>query len=291
MNARERFLAVTHFEKPDRLPIMEHLGYWPETVERWEQEGLEPGTDLTEYFGYDPFGWVNVDFNFVPPFEVEVIREDDETQVVRDVTGVLKQEFKHGSAMPHYIDFPIKTREDFLALKERLKPDSPDRYPADWDKKVAAWQNRDYPLAVVARGLLAFLRDFMDFQDMSMTFLTDPNWVAEMMDFHTDFLLRLWDKLLTDVDVDMIQIGEDMAYKTGPMISPDLVRHFMVPRYKKLTDFWKSKGVDIIFVDSDGDVRSLIPLYLEGGVRVSFPWKTTQAATLWALARSIPGCR
>ena len=37
----------------------------------------------------------------------------------------------------------------------------------------------------------------------------------------------------------------------------------MMPRYKKITDLLHSHGVDIIFLDSDGNVEQLIPLCLD----------------------------
>jgi len=271
MNARERFNAVMRFEKPDRLPFMEFMFYWPETLDRWKDEGMPADAEPVAYFGYDRFEWLPVDFNFIPPFEVQVLEEDEKTRVVRDAVGVVKREFKYGSAMPHYIDFPIKTREDFLELKERLDPTSPERYPSHWDKLAASLRNRDYPVGLVCRGLLAFLRDFMDFNSMSVAFLEQPGWVAEMMDFHTDFLIRYWEKALSEVEVDMVQLGEDMAFKTGPMISPALVSELMVPRYKKVTDFLQAHGVPARIIDSDGDVRSLIPLYLEAGLTGVLP--------------------
>ncbi len=39
MNERERFLRYMHFQPVDRIPLME-MGLWPETIERWHQEGL-----------------------------------------------------------------------------------------------------------------------------------------------------------------------------------------------------------------------------------------------------------
>lgn len=265
MNARERFNATLQFEKPDRLPFMEFMFYWPETRDRWNAEGMPADADPTAYFGYDPFQWLPVDFNFVPAFEAEVLEEDDEKRIVRDITGVVKQEYKYGSAMPHYIEFPLTDPASFGPLKERLDASSPERYPANWDDMAAAYKNRDYPVGLVTRGLIAFFRDFMEFNHMSMTFLTDPEWIAEVMDFHTDFIIRLWERAVSTVDVDFIQFGEDMAFKTGPMVGPDFVREFMVPRYQRITSFLKDHGVRNIIVDSDGDIRSLIPLYLEGG--------------------------
>jgi uroporphyrinogen decarboxylase len=45
----------------------------------------------------------------------------------------------------------------------------------------------------------------------------------------------------------------------------------MVPRYREETDLLKKHGIDLVFVDSDGDVRLIIPLWLEAGVNGTFP--------------------
>lgn len=55
-----------------------------------------------------------------------------------------------------------------------------------------------------------------------------------------------------------------MAYKNGPMISPDIFREFMLPQYKKLTGFFKEYGIKNFFVDTDGNYEKLIPLFLGG---------------------------
>ncbi|MCD6529972.1 hypothetical protein J7L06_06765 [Candidatus Bathyarchaeota archaeon] len=37
---RERFRAVTHFRRPDRLPLYEWVGIPDDTMLRWIEEGL-----------------------------------------------------------------------------------------------------------------------------------------------------------------------------------------------------------------------------------------------------------
>ena len=64
-----------------------------------------------------------------------------------------------------------------------------------------------------------------------------------------------------------------MCYKTGPLVSPEIFDKYMVPRYKKVTDFLRKKGCDIIIVDSDGDVTELVPLWLKAGVNGILPFE------------------
>ena len=76
---------------------------------------------------------------------------------------------------------------------------------------------------------------------------------------------------LKDIDVDVAFFWEDMAWKGGSMISPQMFREFMMPHYKRVTELFRSKGTDIIMVDSDGDINELIPLWLECGVNGMWP--------------------
>jgi len=45
----------------------------------------------------------------------------------------------------------------------------------------------------------------------------------------------------------------------------------MSPHYKKITDCLRGHGIDIITVDSDGNINELIPLWLEVGVNGFLP--------------------
>ena len=54
-------------------------------------------------------------------------------------------------------------------------------------------------------------------------------------------------------------------------ISPAMFRDFMLPRYRRITDLVRARGCDTIFVDSDGDVSQLIPLWLEAGINGVYP--------------------
>ena len=65
------------------------------------------------------------------------------------------------------------------------------------------------------------------------------------------------------------------------LISPAMVKKFMMPRYKRIVDLLHSYSVDIILLDSDGKVNELIPLWLECGV--NFHWPLESAAGMDAV--------
>ena len=45
---------------------------------------------------------------------------------------------------------------------------------------------------------------------------------------------------------------DDMAYKGGPMISPEMMRRFMMPRYRELNEAIHEGGCEVILLDLQG---------------------------------------
>lgn len=56
----------------------------------------------------------------------------------------------------------------------------------------------------------------------------------------------------------------------------------MLPRYRVVTDFLRSNGIDVLHVDCDGKIDELIPLWLEVGI--NFHWPLEVAAGMDAVA-------
>ena len=62
-----------------------------------------------------------------------------------------------------------------------------------------------------------------------------------------------------------------MAYRAGPLISPRHFKQFLVPHYRRIADLLHQHGVDVIWLDCDGDIEALVPLWLEAGINCMFP--------------------
>lgn len=52
-----------------------------------------------------------------------------------------------------------------------------------------------------------------------------------------------------------------------------MMRKYMLPRYKRVVDFLRSRGVEYIALDSDGDISKLLPVWLEAGINVLYPFE------------------
>ena len=275
MTSRARLLTTMRYEPVDHAPFRE-FGAWPETIERWKREGYDPGHPL---FETDRWDWCSGWFFPNPPFEHQVVEEDEQTVLYINHEGILMRERKdhRASSMPQFVRFPVETREDFRRFwAERMKPDLTARLGPDWKEDLKAHRQRDYALIVIADrwgGFFGPLRNLVGVQRLCTLFYDDPPFVEEMMDADADLLIEVMDQVLDHTDIDVFGFWEDMAYKAGPLIGPGLVRKYMLPRYRRVVDFLHSRGVEHISLDSDGDMSLLIPIWLEAGIDILYPFE------------------
>jgi uroporphyrinogen decarboxylase len=126
-------------------------------------------------------------------------------------------------------------------------------------------------ISIDGGSFYGFLRDWIGFEQLSYLLYDQPGLVCEMMDYLGDFYVQVLHKALDEVEVDFAMFWEDMCYKGGPLLSPTMFRQFMLPNYRKVTRLLEEHGVELSWVDCDGNIEALIPLWLEGGVRGFYP--------------------
>ena len=321
MNTRERYLATMRFEPCPRTPRWE-LGYWSGTIRRWYEEGLT-GTQqtvrATERWGqwiagngqaptrkpaverdHDVMACLNMDkdttavdinYNACPPYETLVLEETDEHVIARRADGVAVRTLKRDDGASQRVDHPVHNREEWEQFKaERYQPGLDERVPPDWDELVESYRQRDYPLCLGTgtAGFFGTIGQIIGLERALYTFCDDPAWMHEMMDYLADFYVTLYDQVLSQVKVDYVAVWEDMCYVGGPLVSPRMFAEFMLPPYRKLTGLVRDHGVESILVDTDGDCRQLIPLFLEGGVTSLYPFEVQSHMDVAETRRQYP---
>jgi len=286
MNELERFLATINFQKTDRYPYWE-LGIWGQTYERWLHEGLTDYELRGDWFKGEPRfakldkrDFIPLDLGPIPSFE-RMIRESNRYILFRDRWGRIRKALKEGTvrdtraSMDMYIDFFVKSREDFLEMKKHFDPYEPRRYPKNWEDLKKKWRNRDYPLYLTENcgfgGLYWNLREMMGTIRLSVSFFRRPNLIHEMLDFIVDFFIKTTKKALSEVEVDAFIFNEDFAHKGGPLISPRIFKEFFFPRYEEIIRFLRKHNVKVIELDSDGNTEPLIPFFIELGIDAHWP--------------------
>jgi uroporphyrinogen decarboxylase len=321
MNSREKFLSVMRMQDGDysgvEIPKVE-FGYWAGTIRRWFKEGLPKVAPVPDnisdgiaimankniYGEMEKAGDVNVQpvFNldqhltkfpvdYSPMFKKEIISKDDENIIYKDEYGVTNKTTVNMTSLPMELDNPVKDWKSWLEYKQYYSLDTiPKRLPPDWDNIVAKLKNRDFPIRLGGTngGFLGFPRQIMGITRYMMALIDDPKLIHDINSTFCDFLIAYYGKICQDVEIDCILIWEDMAYKSGSLISPAHYREFLTPYYKKMVNFAKEVGVDIIITDSDGYVEDLIPLIVETGVTGMYPFERAAGNDLLRIRKAFP---
>jgi uroporphyrinogen-III decarboxylase len=304
MSPRKRWLETVLYGRPDKIPLQPGDGR-ESTMKRWRQEGVSDKVkDFTQYAyrqagGKEPWPKKGEGFyvndRMIPQFEEKILEERDRTIIVQDWKGNICEISKEYTVeyLRNPIDFvtrrwiscPVETQEDWEQMKKRYNPEEPSRLPSDAQARAQRLLRRKHTVSFGFPGPFWQLREWVGFERMCMMFCECPDFVEKMIGFWQDYIATLLKKALTYIVPDYIRIDEDMAYKGRSMISPAMVRRFLLPTWKSWINIARSHGCQVFLMDSDGYVGELIPLWIEAGINVCQPMEVAAGCDIVEFSR------
>jgi uroporphyrinogen decarboxylase len=269
---RQVWRRIMNYEEVHRMPFMHWKG-WPETYERWYDEGLPEDLDEHEFFGTAPM-WMGVGphVGLYPAFEEKVLEETDEYRIIRENDGVVKKDWKTRSCIPHFVDFTLKTAEDWPKYKERLQPD-PGRIPEDFQERIDRAEASGCPVNIGCTSMMGWIRNWMGVQNMSYLMYDAPEVYADMVQTLADLSCWAIEQTMPRMQEppDLAWSWEDICGKAGPLVGPDLFDRLVAPGYRQVRETLEEHGVHLYGIDSDGQVEPLVGNWLRAGVNIQFP--------------------
>lgn len=264
MNHVERFKALMSFEPVDRLPMVEWAGYWNETRDRWEAEGLpadlEDAFAAREYFGLDPYRqyWVRPRHWTCPSPD------------------------HHGAGL-------IEDEADYEKLKPYLfRKDVFDR------DRVRGWADaHDRGELVVwftIEGFFWFPRTMFGIERHLYAFYDHADLMHRMNEELTEFNLWFIEEFCSILEPEFMSFAEDMSYNHGPMLSRECFEEFLAPYYRRITEVLRDRGI-VSIVDSDGDVSDAVPWFESTGVDGILPLERQAGVDLASIREEHPSFR
>jgi len=299
MNARQKFLSVMNFENNAPIPKAE-FAYWAGTILNWFEKGLpkiedisgeilnsesiraskplaeeyenEVDKNIMPYFNLDSY-LEKFPIDYSPMFEKNMIIDQKDYKIFTDKYGLTSKVLKQKSSIPMVIDYPIKNKKDFYKYISHYDGDFSKRLPKDFYNLAKKLKNRDFPIRLGGNpfGFSFLARHLMGEVTYMLSMYDDPSLIKEFNDYFLNFTMDYWSKILEKVEVDCVFILEDIAYRSGSFISKEMFNQFMKPFYLKFIDFLNQFRIQNIFVDCDGLIDELIPLWTGVGVNGLFP--------------------
>ncbi|MDR1629285.1 MAG: hypothetical protein LBS36_03605 [Oscillospiraceae bacterium] len=283
MTDRERFVNQMHYKEVDRCFNME-FGYWDENYKEWAmftQNGITNEAEANLFFSFDRIEVLGGSVWLAPSFEHKVVEETERSKIIMNGDGLLAEVPKdgHGSSIPHYLKSSVVTPDDWMKVKkERLDSAHPSR-TVDIAKYLARHpNNRDYPLGVNCGSMIGRIRDMLTFEGLAYACFDYPDMVEDMVETSCVLVEYFLRQVLPHFEFDYATGWEDICFKNGPIVDLDFFRDIITPRYKRIHKLLAEHGIDIWYTDCDGDVRPLLPFFLEGGINCLFPFEVNGCA-------------
>ena len=279
MNTRERFVRTLMGQEVDRVPFMKIFGGTNAVMPKWELEYPGISQCIDQIIGFEGVyrGWqiTPVNTGLSRLWDTVILEDNDTKRVEKKGDGSIVVTNKSDNhSFSHVTEWPVKTLDDWIRIKEwHLQVDDPERFPKDWKDHVEKYRNRDYPLQLTHGGVYGFARTMLGDENLAYAFYDEPELVHDIMNYYTDMCISIWSKMTNDVEFDLIECWEDMAFNSGALISPDMFREFMKPNYQKIKRFAEENNIVIILVDSDGFIEDLAELMFESGVNCMYPFE------------------
>jgi len=259
------------------------FGYWDDNFDLWPffyEHNIRNNEEADFFFNFDRIftmgGWIWIS----PPFAEEIVEVRGNRKILINSDGLLAEVPLDGhDTIPHYLKSSIQTDEDWKRIKaERFRLDDPLRKVDIKAIKKQFPDDRDYPLGVNTGSMIGKIRDMLTFEGLAYALYDYPLMVEDMVETACQMVEYFLDQVLPHVHFDYAAGWEDIAYKGGPIVSVKFFNKVVVPRYKRIGEKLHTHGIDLWYTDCDGDVRPLLPGFLEAGINCLFPFEVNGCA-------------
>jgi uroporphyrinogen decarboxylase len=287
MKSRERMQIALNFKEPDRVPI-DNNG----NVSGMHEVAYR---NLLDYLGiedeiriYDPVqrlalvkkeirDMLGVDTWYIWPNAPEsyVYRENDDG-TFSDEFGTIYKKVGY-----YYECFrpPLKgkTLEDIKAYKFP-DPQDESRFIGLRDQTKELFNNTDYSIwSGPVNNLFYFAWCLRGMEDFMMDLYSDKSLAIYLMDKIVDWNIGFFDKYYNEIGqfIDVFWMGDDWGVQNGPIMSPVYFRDEVVPRFKKMISFIKTKTKAKCCYHTCGSTYWCMEDLIEMGVDIVQPLQVT----------------
>ncbi|MBN1674224.1 MAG: hypothetical protein JXR37_24460 [Kiritimatiellae bacterium] len=277
MTDRDRFNNQMHYRPVDRC-FNREFGYWKENFKEWPifvENNIANNEEADVFFNFDVQHGIGGAIGLIPAFPQKVISETATTRTIMNSEGLLAEMPKDGhDTIPHFTQASIVTPDDWHRVKdERYRRDDPKRKVDVEALKRRHPADRDYSLGVNCGSMIGRVRNMLTFEGLAYACFDYPGMVEDMVETQCVLVEDFLDQVLPHFEFDFASNWEDICFKSGPIVTVDFFKNVVMPRYKRIDRKLKAHGIDIWWSDCDGDVRPILPYFLEGGINCMFPYE------------------
>ena len=247
-------LDVMANRRPARLPLYEHI-ISPTVMEKIlnvQFNGLDSGNDVDRHEFFSQFCRFFKEMTYdTVSYEVCI------TEILPDSGAIMGG--KPG---------PIQNRDDF------------EKYP--WNELPDKFWNHAKPkfdmlgkclpdgmkaIGGIGNGVFEISEDLVGFEYLAFMMMDDPDLCSELYQKIGDLMTTIWSQFLKYYyeTYAISRFGDDLGFKTNTLISPEMIRKFILPQYKRIIDLIRQAQSPFLW-HSCGNIFSIMDDVIKLGI-------------------------
>lgn len=260
-----RVIKTMHHEEPDRVPLAE-VAVDYEIMTRFLGKEVKE-SDLAAQVEF----WTTAGYDFLP-LTVGMMQPGEVTQESQ-ISKVIQRTILKGTGQE-------ADDEAWNVLRRPLIRNEQDFDSFPWEEAAKLdlrklWEVQPYlpsGMKVVAASGKIFTLAWMlmGFENLAVSLLSNPRLVAKVIDKVAQIQLAGVRQITGIPNIGGVWAVDDLAFRSGPIVSPKAFREFVFPWYEELGNLCSENGLCFIF-HTDGLVWDLIEDLIAVGVNALHP--------------------
>ncbi len=261
----ERIKKTARHEEPDRVPLCEVLIEYP--IQSRFMGRQVTADDLELQVGF----WIKAGYDFIP-LTVGMMtpgKVTDESSISRVIKEVMLKDSPDADDERawslEYTSF-INNREDFEKFPWEIAAQ------LDFSKfhDVKDLLPEGMKVIAVSGKIFTMTWMLMGFNNFAISLLMDEKLVADVFRKVAEIQFHALEQIFEMTHVGAVWAVDDLAFGTGPMISPQAFRDHVFPWYREVAKRCHENNL-LFFMHSDGDLIPLMEDLIDLGVDVLQP--------------------
>jgi uroporphyrinogen-III decarboxylase len=267
MDSRERISAALHLEEPDRISIQD--SFWTQFHEKMRKHlKLSKDQNVYEHLGMNEIGGSSTPGWCPRSGYGKVISETKKERIVMSDWGYTQKDLKTGASVPQFLEHPVKSPDeldDYLATWDA--PDDEKRW-GDIPKTVKEVRER---LFITPSGLEHYESAWrvIGFERLLQWIYKEPRALKRLLKALTDYFVGVGEYAM-DLGADGFWFYGDIADNHGPFMNKRTYRKIFYPYHRRTYRAVRKKG-GLVVLHTDGDVRPILPDFIEAGITALQP--------------------
>lgn len=271
---REKYLNHMTFKSNESPLFTEIFGPLIGLKEEWERQGA-----TTEELDFSAFryrcpqfvripvntGWLGSDKE-----QGKVLEENEDYRITVDQMGRRMKLSKKASTLPIPLDYPLQKADDWNKVKRHYQF-SEKRFGENWKEQALRGKEEGKVVTVGVPGGFDEPRQLMGEERLCKAYYQEPQLMEDVLETIGDMTVKVLKRIIDEIELDQLSIHEDMAGKGGPLVGPRQIEDFIGPYYGRNWEVAQAGGARLFDQDSDGDMRPIVPQFLDAGVNVTHP--------------------